>query len=338
MRKFFLWCAGTDQELLGFCPEREKIKHMGYGMLVLIPAILAFVSMSFALSTIEEIKNQPIIYFAGGLIWSLIIFSFDRFIVSTHRRKRNDSEEIKTPSFFLRLAFAILLGIVISHPLVMLYFNGSIEDQIEKNKVNHQTEIANKFEQKILLIDNQLAAMDSLILEKENERNKQANIVAKEIDGEVVRNRHGEMETTGLAGKGPSAENKINHLTLLQNELQQLKTEQAETKSRLNKNRADLEFRKDSTIQAYTISSDYLRKELALEQLKDEHSIVSLTQWLLIILFIIIDILPLIFKTFAPFGMYDKILWDDDQLLHQTDTESRKIYLQKLYNEINELS
>ena len=138
---FFIWCAGSDTDLLSLCSQKERNKHIGYGTLVLVPAILALVSMSFALSTVEGIKALPILYFLGGLIWSLIIFSFDRFIVSTHIRKMDDRSELKSPAFFLRLGFALILGIVISHPLVMLYFDGSVQDQIAENTALHKKEI-----------------------------------------------------------------------------------------------------------------------------------------------------------------------------------------------------
>jgi len=332
---FFIWCAGSDTQLLAHCSHAERNKHIGFGSLVLVPAILALISMSFAISTIEGIKEQPLIYISGGLTWSLIIFSFDRFIVSTHRRKMKDGNELKSPAFFLRLFFALVLGIVISHPLVMLYFDGSIKDQIAKNMVNKQKLIESNFDSKIKSIRNQLAIRDSIISAKETERNAQSLVVAKEIDGEVIRNAAGEIVTTGLYGKGPSAENKIAFLNQLQLELEQLKQLQTTDKKLANQRINLLESKKDSSIAAFSVTSDYLRRELALEQLKENHSIVGTTQFFLMLLFILVDLLPFIFKTFAPFGMYDRILYDDAILLQQMDHQSRKEYLDSVYRGIN---
>ena len=52
-------------------------------------------------------------------------------------------------------------------------------------------------------------------------------------------------------------------------------------------------------------------------------------------LLILIDILPVTFKTFASFGMYDKILTDDIELLQNIDTSSRQIVLQAAYKDIS---
>jgi hypothetical protein len=332
---FFIWCAGSDTDLLKNCSKAERNKHMGFGSLVLVPAILGLISMSFALSTIEGIQGKPWIYILGGTVWSLIIFAFDRFIVSTHRRKMKDVNELKSPAFFLRLFFALVLGIVISHPLVMLYFDGSVQDQIAGDVVKEQQLIELNFDAKIETIQTQLSQTDSSISLKEAERNAQSLIVAKEIDGEVIKNAQGEITTTGLYGKGPSAENKIAFLKQLQLELNQLKQFQQSAQKIANQQIKLLETKKDSTIAAFSVSTDYLRRELALERLKENNSIVGTTQFLLMLLFIMVDLLPFIFKTFAPFGMYDRILQDDLVLIQELDNQARKIHLEKVYREIN---
>ena len=176
---FFIWCAGSDTDLLSQCSQKERNKHIGYGTLVLVPAVLALVSMSFALSTVEGITNQPLLYFSGGLICSLIIFSFDRFIVSTHVRKMEDRSELKSPAFFLRLGFTLILGIVISHPLVMLYFNGSIQDQITQNTELHKKQIEQEYDSKIITIEAKLLQLDEVENSKIEQLNTQDEIVAK---------------------------------------------------------------------------------------------------------------------------------------------------------------
>lgn len=334
---FFIWCAGSDTELLAHCSQKERNKHIGYGTLVLVPAILAFISMSFALSTVALIAEQPLLYYLGGIIWSLIIFSFDRFIVSTHVRRMDNKTELQNPAFYLRLGFALILGIVISHPLVMLYFDGSIQDQISQNIVIEREVIQQKFDNRIIILENKIIQIDSLTNQKLEARDVQAAIVAKEIDGEVIKNAQGEIVTTGLYGKGPSAENKIKQLNILETELVELKNQNIGEKKVLQHEMAQLKQQQDSSMAAYSVSADYLNREIALEQLKSKHTIVRVTQYFLILLFILVDILPFIFKTFSPFGMYDRILLDDAELVKQLDNSSRKIYLEKVYQQINKV-
>jgi hypothetical protein len=332
---FFIWCAGSDKELLSKCSNAERNKHIGYGTLVLVPALLAFISMSYALSTINGMEYFPALSFLGGFAWSLIIFSFDRFIVSTHRRKMSNEEELKNPSFYLRFVFAFILGIVISHPLVMLYFDGSISDQIEANVVLEKKAIQDGYDLRIENINNQISYIDSLQLIKEGERDLQALVVAKEIDGEVIKNANGQITTTGLYGKGPAAENKIKHLNQLQLDLDNFKKESVKIKATHLDEIGLLKKEQKAKMEAFSVSYDYLRRELALSQLKEENGIVGITQWFLICLFILIDVLPVIFKTFSPFGMYDRILLDDSILVKKLDNSSRRLYNEKVYEGIN---
>ncbi|MCZ4410784.1 DUF4407 domain-containing protein [Cryomorphaceae bacterium 1068] len=336
MERFFLFCSGSDIDLLKQCRRAEQIKHMGFGSLVLVPAVLALVSMSYALSTLEGLQDKLWLAILGGFVWSLIIFAFDRFIVSTHRRKTSDAAELNRPAFYLRFAFALILGIVISHPLVMMYFNGSVADQMEQNLQSEQAAIAQRFDREIQNLDGRIFAMDSLYLEKQAERNRQADIVAKEIDGEVIRNANGELETTGLRGKGPSAENKIRQLATLENELQALKREQMGEKRSLGLAKAELSTRKDSSMAAFSLSTDYLHQEMALEQLKASNPIVRLTQWFIIVLFVLVDLLPFIFKTFSTYGLYDKVLGDEEESLQGLDLKDRSLFWQEKVDRLSE--
>lgn len=337
MERFFLWCAGSDQEVLRHCTRSEKIKHIGFGSLVIIPAILAFISMSFALSTIAILQDLLWLQIMGGLIWAAIIFSFDRFIVSTHRKRKHHKAELHNPAFYLRLSFAFILGIIISHPLVMMYFNGSIEDQLIENERQYKIQLAESFDQQLAVQRSQIAFWDSLVIDKEASRNQQALMVSQEIDGAVMNNQKLQL-TTGLRGKGPAAEEKIKHLHQLQSDLDDLKTEAKRKQTALLKDIEDIKAQKSLALLQYKPSKDYLKRELALQQLKEEYPLVALTQWFLIALFVLVDILPFIFKTFAPYGMYDKILSDDYESLKDLDTTKRKAYNQHIYNKLSEIS
>ena len=95
----FLWrCAGADAQILQFSPYSDHIKNAGIGGVVLATSVMASLAMGFAMHTIfaspVEGKVDPI---TGGkllegkwyvtipvsIVWGLIIFNLDRFIVST---------------------------------------------------------------------------------------------------------------------------------------------------------------------------------------------------------------------------------------------------------------
>lgn len=323
MGNFFTWCAGSDRNVLAKCTDAEKIKHTGFGTLVLIPAVLGLISMSYALSTIDKINNMPLAYCTGGLIWGLIIFAFDRFIVSTHRRKKTNKEEVKNIAFFLRLFFAIVLGIVISHPFVMLYFDGSITEKIVSDR-NASISNADSAFQKTS--DTLYTKLNDLISRKACLE----KLLTAEQSGHKVALDCG--YTSGLPGnfiRTKKIEGLIDTLSIT------ISTERNRVEVRL----AGIKKIKDDQ-QDYILkhtSFDYLKRELALEKIKKENSIVSLTQWFLILMFILVDILPVTFKTFAPYGMYDKIVSEDGDMLDDIDISNRTKVLQNAYNEISSI-
>jgi len=144
---FFIWCAGSDRNILSKCESSDRIKHIGFGTLVLIPALLGFISMSYALSTIQQINPYPLAYISGGITWGLIVFAFDRFIVSTHKKSSKDIHEFTRISFYARLIFAIFVGIAISHPFVLLWFDRSIQERMIEDNNNKQITIENDKQQ-----------------------------------------------------------------------------------------------------------------------------------------------------------------------------------------------
>lgn len=336
IERFFLYCAGSDLDLLLQCRRAEQIKHIGFGTLVLVPAILALVSMTYALSTLEGVSENIWIAYLGGMIWSLIIFAFDRFIVSSHRRKTSDLAELKRPVFYLRFSFALILGIVISHPLLMLYFNGSIEDQMNKNLETEKQYIYQEYNFRIAKEEAKINYLDSVYFDKLAKRDLQAEIVAKEIDGEVIKNVKGELQTTGLRGKGPSAENKIAYLSQLEKELKAFEESQRAEKKEINKSISASEKERDSSLAAFSLSTDYLHQERALEQLKEGNPIVSTTQWLIMLLFVLVDLLPFIFKTFSTYGLYDRILGDEEEALKSLEGKDSTAFWQERLEQANQ--
>lgn len=139
----FLWrCAGADAQILQFSPYSDHIKNAGIGGVVLATSVMASLAMGFAMHTIfaSPVENEvdPITggeLLAGNwfvtipvsIVWGLIIFNLDRFIVSTV--KGDGTEKITGDEWLAmlpRLAMAILIGLTISAPLETYIFKREI--------------------------------------------------------------------------------------------------------------------------------------------------------------------------------------------------------------------
>ncbi len=129
LKQFFLLCSGADKNLLEGCSEGEQTKYVGIGATVFFTAIMAFIASSFALFTVFD---NPYIAMGLGLVWGLLIFNLDRFIVSTIRKRDTFRSELLQAS--PRIVLAIIIAIVISKPLEIKIFEKEIGVILLKEK------------------------------------------------------------------------------------------------------------------------------------------------------------------------------------------------------------
>jgi hypothetical protein len=132
--RFLWWCAGADEKILKYSSYADHVKYVGIGGVVLATGFMAALSMGFAIHTIFDGKWEVTIPVA--LAWALIVFNLDRFIVSSTGKGDGDStisfKELgnATP----RLIMAILLGLTISAPLETQIFSREIEREWVETK------------------------------------------------------------------------------------------------------------------------------------------------------------------------------------------------------------
>ena len=125
MGRFLIWLSGARRQILDECPT-ERPKYVGIGASILITATMAAVSLAFALVTALRVNLWRALPFA--IAWGLAILSLDRlFVVSLSRDGEWPAQLLRaTPRFLL----ALLLGLVISTPFVLQIFRPEIEHEI----------------------------------------------------------------------------------------------------------------------------------------------------------------------------------------------------------------
>ncbi|MGI5161680.1 DUF4407 domain-containing protein [Microbispora sp. CA-102843] len=129
MRRFLIALSGAQSDVLAQC-KTEYGKFEGIGGAVLTTSVLAVISMSFALHS--ALGVNLFVAIVVGLVWGLAIMSLDRWLVGTIR----SDGPLRRRLFMAapRIAMAVLLGFVISTPLVLQIFQGEINAQIAKIK------------------------------------------------------------------------------------------------------------------------------------------------------------------------------------------------------------
>ena len=162
LESFFIFCSGIDKNILENTPtDRSKIG--GVGATVFFTGLFAWMASSYALYTVF---NSFLLAFFFGLLWGLMIFNLDRYIVSSLKKSGSFWKDFGKA--FPRIVLAIIISIVIAKPLELKIFeteiNGEIVSmQIEQSK-KHEELLKSKY-------DSDLAQLDSEILGLKTELN-----------------------------------------------------------------------------------------------------------------------------------------------------------------------
>ena len=77
LNQFFHFCAGIDQSILKRTPTDQN-KYAGIGATVFFTGIFAAIAGGFALFSVFKSVTIAILF---GLLWGLMIFNLDRYIV-----------------------------------------------------------------------------------------------------------------------------------------------------------------------------------------------------------------------------------------------------------------
>ena len=112
LKQFFIICSGSDTDILEQCSKGEQNKYAGIGATVFFTAVMAFIAGSYALYTVFDNLYSAVFF---GLIWGLLIFNLDRYIVSTIKKTGNIIDELIQAA--PRIVLAVIIAVVISKPL-----------------------------------------------------------------------------------------------------------------------------------------------------------------------------------------------------------------------------
>jgi hypothetical protein len=130
--------AGVDERLMAYVPQ-EKAWYTSLGGVVLGTATIAAFSMWFAINEALGVTSNWAIL--AVLVWFFFILSVDRWLVSG--RLTGDLSK-RVPVLLMRVAMAVLFGIIIAEPLVLRVFQTAVEKHIQDQRVQDLTDLAGR--------------------------------------------------------------------------------------------------------------------------------------------------------------------------------------------------
>lgn len=293
LQRFFIFCSGADTDILKDCSSGENTKYAGIGATVFFTAVMATIAGAYALFTVFDNVFTAIFF---GMIWGLLIFNLDRFIVSTIKKRDNFFDELIQAS--PRILLAVIIAIVISKPLEMKIFEKEINQVLleEKNELTLQNkdQLALQFTPAVEALESDIEMLKQEVITKEAEVNALYDTYIAEAEGRAG---------TELFGKGPVYKEKRDKHDAALAELQTLK----------KTNTAKIEA---IEAQIGDIATDYQTKVAETQPIIDGFDglmarITALNKlpWLpslfIFLLFLAIETSPIIAKLLSPKGAYD---------------------------------
>ncbi|MEF3077795.1 DUF4407 domain-containing protein [Winogradskyella poriferorum] len=325
LKQFFILCSGADTNILDNCSNGEQNKYAGIGATVFFTALMATIAASYALYTVFDNLYTSIGF---GLVWGLLIFNLDRYIVSTIKKRNSFLDELlqATPRIFL----AVIIAVVISKPLELKIFEKEINQVLleQKNDLTlaNQNQIAQQFNPKIAELENQILGLQSEIGTKETEVNALYDTYITEAEG-----TSGSMKL----GKGPVYKEKREKHDAALAELQQLKTD----------NKAKITTLENEII---ALQDDYKANVTESQPIIDNFdglmarvTALGTLPWLpsffIFLLFLTIETSPIIAKLLSPKGEYDYKLEDQETVIKSWVSQqvAERQLLVKTDNDIN---
>ncbi len=322
-----LWfCAGADAQLLVRCPNSDRVKFQGLGGIVLTVGVLAFFSGSYAFFTVFSPKDATALGESGvhypsigmaaffGLVWSLIIFNIDRFIISS-TGKADASDKItmqKLVGAVPRLTMALIIGICLSKPLEIKILESEIESALEKEQKEFLAQLNDASEalvakerarlrEKMDTMQKRLDDNDGTIEKRRLEIQQQRKNLEDEAEGKTK---------SGSAGRGPAWRDKRDNLDRMEAELNRdreaLKNSGQIVTDELKEVKAELAALDEKLAQEKASNLQVARHlDGLMKRIQVSHEIGGLIPFAIMLLLLSIETGPIFFKMMVIKGSYD---------------------------------
>ena len=311
LQNFFIFCSGADTDILDDCSAGEKTKYAGIGATVFFTAVMAAIAATYALYTVFDNYFTAIFF---GLIWGMLIFNLDRFIVSTIKKRDNFFDEVIQAS--PRILLAVIIAVIISKPLELKIFEKEINQVLleEKNAMTleNKDQLALQYTPAIEALSSEIDALKKEVVDKETSVNELYDTYIAEAEG---------REGTLKLGKGPVYKEKREKHDAELSALQELR----------NGNNAKIEA---TEAQITQLQSEYTAKVAETQPVIDGFdglmarvNALGKLPWLpsffIFLLFLAVETSPIFAKLLSPKGAYDLKLAEEEGAL-KTWTQQQK--------------
>ena len=303
-QQFLVICSGSNVHILKKTPS-EWNKFAGIGGIVLFTAVFATLSAGYAMFTIFD---DIWVSVGFAILWGLMIFNLDRYIVSSIKKTGTWWNQILMA--IPRLILATFLGIIISKPLELKIFEKEVNKQlntiIQRNKTKLQAEMNGRILQQSGPFDTEKKQIQAKTIAYQKSYDSAAVELEKEILGKQS------SLTSGKVGYGTNAKRKAE---LKEQRRQDLENYQKQIAPRLeyldkevSKVYTNIEKERDKTEIFEDQFNGFAARLQALDELGKNSAIIGVAAAFIMGLFITLEISPVLIKLISSVGPYDYLL------------------------------
>lgn len=296
LTEFFLSCAGADRALLEHAPS-ERNKYAGIGATIFFTGLFAALAGGYALYTVFDSYLLAAVF---GILWGLMIFNLDRYIVSSMRKRGRFMQELGMA--LPRIVLAVLISLVIAKPLELKIFEKEIESELavmqEEDMSRKEGIVRQRYAEENARLNTEITELQEAIAAKAALRDTLRRIAQAEADG---------TGGTGKRNAGPIYRIKKVDADRAEEELIALRTT---NEALIAEKRTQIAANEQQTAASIAALEDASLNGLAsrleaMARLTAKSEAIFIAQWFILLLFIAIETAPIFVKLITQRGPYD---------------------------------
>jgi len=323
--KFLWWLSTAEKELLVDCVI-DRNRYAIIGMTVLGTWLFASLAWVYFFSTVV---TNIVAAIALGIFMGGIILSIDRALI----KGINKLNKQKFLPLLLRGLLAITIGTFMAQPALLYLFNKEVHLQISLDNEQKKRDKRNQQDAVYAAQKNELLAKKSSFQNQLDERYKEVssarqNFIA-ETDGTGGSKKIG-LEAIAKAKKSNYEKLDADYQALSAQVLSQIRN----IDSSLSK--MESAVTQEQQVFESLLNDGFLTRIEALNNLIKTNNTLLIRYWLLVIILVLIELMPVIAKTLLPSGTYDAKVFAREEMekIMVADNINKEQQLKQLYNQL----
>ena len=289
------WLATAEKELIHDCVV-DRNRYRIVGLSVMATWLFATLAWAYFFSTAVD---SPLLYIPLGLFMGFIILTIDRTLI----KGINKSNRNKIMPLLFRGLLAVTIGMFMAQPAVLYLFDKEVRLQTsldnEGRKMQKRQELDKLYSGQKATISQQKDQLEKSLASKYEEVNTARTNFLAETDGSGGSGKIG-ISTIALAKKKEYEKLESDYNTLKQQNQPQVDS--------LQKQLGGIEDSIKSQQDQFTalLNNGFLTRIQALQNLVKSNDALAYRYYLIVVILMLIELMPVIAKTLLPAGTYDE--------------------------------